>query len=78
MFEWIKHVMRKRYKTGINDIDGNPICVGDCVMWADDDEELLVVRVGYGGNMEYAADKKDGTPYAWLDSHCKIISKRLF
>lgn len=37
-------------------------------------EVLTVVFIGDGDDMDWAADKEDGTPDSWLHSTCKVVS----
>ena len=61
--------------TGIKDIDGNEVFEGDfvCFPHIDKNKILVVVFVGDGDDMDWAADEKDGTPHRWLDSLCKKV-----
>ncbi len=66
-------------KTGIRDVNGDMVHEGDkvCFPHIDENDILLVVFVGDGGDMDWAADRKDGlglTPDSWLDQSCKIVS----
>ena len=62
-------------KTGIVDVNGEMIYEGQHVIFENDDpiKILIVVWVGDGDDMNWAADNLDGTPNAWLDSSCKIL-----
>ncbi len=59
--------------TGIKDVKGNMIHEHDYVKFPMDDHILKVVWVGDGGDMDWAADRLDGKPDAWLDSSCEIV-----
>ena len=62
--------------TGIKDIRGKMISEGDIVRFPKDEdaEKYIVVFIGDGDDMDWAADRLDKTPYAWLDSSCEIVS----
>lgn len=62
-------------ETGIRDTNGVMIVEGDIVKFPKDKHNLKVIWVGDGDNMDWAADKLNGEPDAWLDSTCTIISK---
>lgn len=59
--------------TGIKDRNGDMIKEGNKVRFGDGEPDLVVVWVGEGDYMDWAADKPDGEPGAWLDSSCVII-----
>lgn len=60
-------------ETGIRDKNGVMIRDRDRVKFDGDDHVLVVTWVGDGGDMDWAADKINGEPDAWLDSSCEIV-----
>lgn len=63
-------------ETGIRDKNNVMVVEGDVVIFPhiSSNQRFIVTFVGDGDDMDWAADKEDGTPDSWLGSSCEIIN----